>query len=195
MDRIHPEPFRLGCPLFADEFVGRQALERLESAGEVVGINEVAQMLVQLRVVVVVEALDSSFFDRSVHSLDLPIGPWMFNFGQAMFNAMSFANPIEDVLEGISIRTAVGKLDPVVSEHRMQLVRNGLYHIAQELGCSHLVGRGMEFGQCELGRSVDSHEEVELALSSLHFGDVNMEIADGVALEALLDGLVTFYCG
>lgn len=26
MDRVHPEPLGLGCPLFADEFVGRQTV-------------------------------------------------------------------------------------------------------------------------------------------------------------------------
>lgn len=35
MDRVHPELLGLGCPLFADEFVGRQTLEALESATKV----------------------------------------------------------------------------------------------------------------------------------------------------------------
>ena len=32
----------------------------------------------------VVEALDGRLFDRPVHSLDLPVGPGMARFGQAM---------------------------------------------------------------------------------------------------------------
>ena len=40
-------------------------------------------------------------------------------------------------------------------------------HIAEELRSSHLVGRGMEFGECELGRLIDGHEEIEPALGRL----------------------------
>ena len=40
MDWINPEAFGLGCPLLANEFIRGQALERLESSAEVVGIDE-----------------------------------------------------------------------------------------------------------------------------------------------------------
>lgn len=53
----------------------------------------------------------------------------------------------------------------------------------------------MEFSECELGCSVDGHEEVELALSCLHFGNVDMEIANGVALEPLLDRFIALHLG
>ena len=45
MDWINPEAYGLGCPLLANEFIRGQALERLESSAEVVGIDEVRQML------------------------------------------------------------------------------------------------------------------------------------------------------
>lgn len=53
MDRVHPEPLGFGCPLLADEFVGRQTFEGLEPAAEVVGIDEVGEVLPQLRAIVV----------------------------------------------------------------------------------------------------------------------------------------------
>jgi hypothetical protein len=45
MDWIDGEFFWLGCPPFADEFVGREPFERLQSAAEIVGGDEVVEML------------------------------------------------------------------------------------------------------------------------------------------------------
>lgn len=42
----------------------------------------------------------------------------------------------------------------------------------------------------ELAGAVDGHVEIELALGSLHLGDVDVEIADGVAPEGSLCCLV-----
>lgn len=77
----------------------------------------------------------------------------------------------------------------------MDGVRHRRDHIAQELRRSHLVGPRMEFGECELGRPVDGHEEIELAFGCLHFGNVDMEVSNGVALELLLGGLVALHLG
>ena len=44
--------------MFEYEFVGREALERLESTPKVVGINEVVKVPAQLVVIVILEALD-----------------------------------------------------------------------------------------------------------------------------------------
>ncbi len=60
------------------------------------------------------EPFDSSFFNRSVHPLDLSIGPWMLNLGKTMFNATFSANPIKDVLRGVAITGAVRELDAVI---------------------------------------------------------------------------------
>ena len=56
MERIELESLSLTCPLFADELVGREPLERLESTAVIVGIEEVAEMSAQLSVIVVVVA-------------------------------------------------------------------------------------------------------------------------------------------
>ena len=86
MDRIEPEAFRFFCPLFADELVRREPLEGLEPAAEVVSGNEVVKVLSELGMIFVVIALDRSFLDRPVHSLDLAICPWMCRLRQPMFD-------------------------------------------------------------------------------------------------------------
>jgi hypothetical protein len=43
----------------------------------------------------------------------------------------------------------------------------------------------------ELRRPINRHEEVELALLSANLGNVEVEVADRVALEGFLSGLVT----
>ena len=45
MEWINPEVFGFGCPLLANEFIRGQSLECLEPSTEVVGIDEVRQML------------------------------------------------------------------------------------------------------------------------------------------------------
>jgi len=77
-----------GCflPLLADELIGCEALEGFEPFGEVVGHEEGLQVFFELVVGLVEEALDSSFFESPVHTLNLPIGPGMFGFGAAVFD-------------------------------------------------------------------------------------------------------------
>ncbi len=54
MDVIESKSIRFSLPAFADEFVGREAMERLESFCEVVGSDEVAEVDTQVVVGVVV---------------------------------------------------------------------------------------------------------------------------------------------
>ena len=48
------------------------------------------------------------------------------------------------------------------------------------------------FDGCFLDCPVDSNEEVQLALSSLYFGNIDVKKAYGIAFEALSFGLVSF---
>lgn len=65
-------------------------------------------------VIIVMEPFNSSFFNRSVHPLDLTIGPWMLNLCKTMFNATFSTNSIKDVLRGVAITGAVHELDAVI---------------------------------------------------------------------------------
>jgi len=76
------------CALALCSVVGREAAESLEPFGVVVGGNEVAEVGAQLAVAVVVVTLDGGLFDGAVHALDLPVGPGMIRFGQAVVHAV-----------------------------------------------------------------------------------------------------------
>src|SRR5579863_7775685 len=86
MGWVEVEAFWLFCPYFADELVWREPLEGFQSAAEIIGCDQVAEMAAQVFVAVVVEALDGGFLDRAVHALDLAIGPWMFRLGCAVLD-------------------------------------------------------------------------------------------------------------
>ena len=195
MDRIEPESFRLFCPDVAGVFVGREPFEGLEAPGEVVGGDEVAEVAAELVVAVVVVAFDGCFLDRPVHPFDLAVGPRMVRLGQPMLDAMALAGPIEGMATQhrswpFAVLREVGELDAVVGEHRVDEVGHGVDQGVEE-GCCRLgVGAFDELHEGELRGPVDGNEEVELAFGGSHFGDVDVEVADRVALEGLLRRLV-----
>ena len=63
-------------------------------------------MAAQLVVIVVVEALDGRFLDRAVHPLDLSVGPGMLDLGEPVLDAMFVADAVEDVHEGMAVRSS-----------------------------------------------------------------------------------------
>ena len=73
-------------------------------------------------------------------------------------------------------------MGPVVGEDGVDLVGNGFDQPAQEVArglADHFL---MQLDEGELRRSIDCDEQVELALRGSDFGDVDMKIADWVAL-------------
>lgn len=82
--------------------------------------------------------------------------------------------------------------DPTCSHDRVDLVGKRLDEVSQELGRDHLGGPLVQFDIGELAGPIDGHEEIELAFSRLHLGDVDVDVADRVALELLLGWLVAF---
>ena len=71
LERIDGEAFGAANPGFANELVGGEPLESLEPAAEVIGGDEVGEMLAELVMALVVEAPDRCVLDDSVHSFDL----------------------------------------------------------------------------------------------------------------------------
>jgi hypothetical protein len=57
MGGIEDESIRLFSPAFANKFVLRKVIERLQSSAEIVGGDEVSEMLPKLIVALIVEAL------------------------------------------------------------------------------------------------------------------------------------------
>jgi hypothetical protein len=82
---------------FADELVRGGAFEGLEPSGEVVGIDEVAQVGSELLVGFVEVAFDGGVLDRAVHSLDLTIGPRVLGLCQPMVDLVLGAGVFEGV--------------------------------------------------------------------------------------------------
>ena len=151
--------------MFADELVRREALEGLQSSPEVVGIDEVGEVISQLVMVVVVEAFDGRFLDRPVHSFDLAairensppdcflvlMAPGVPDLGEPVFDLMLATDAVEDVLEGINVPIMIGELDAIIGEHDVEPVGHGCDQIAQKGGCGHFPGLLVQFHESELG--------------------------------------------
>src|SRR5262245_9738790 len=85
----------LVCPSLTDVLVGREAAESLQPLGEVVGIQESSEMVLELPVVFVMIPPDGCFLEGAVHPLDLSVGPRVVGLGQAMFDPMLPADAVE----------------------------------------------------------------------------------------------------
>jgi hypothetical protein len=70
---------------------------------------------------------------------------------------------------------------------------NSVWHhrseIAQELCGNHFAALGMQFDEDKLAGSINSNKYIELALSSLNFSNIDMEVTDCIALNFFFKGL------
>src|SRR5258708_24218098 len=129
MDGIESKSIRFYLRAVADEFVGREAMERLESFGEVVGSNEVAEVDTQLVVGVVVVALHRGLFDGAVHALDSPVRPGMIGLGEAVADAVQDTDPLKRLAAkagrgSLAVLRQICGLDARGGEHGMGPVRD-----------------------------------------------------------------------
>ena len=184
-------------PGFADGFVGREATQGLQAAGEVVGRHEVGEMPAEFVVALVVEALDGRLLDSSVHALDLAIRPRMPRLGQPMFDVEFCTGELEgmaqkrlvprhhlpDVLWRPATAGGLCEMRAVVGEHRVDLVGDGCGEGAEKVTGDAPRGLLVQLREGELRGPVDGDEEVELALLSPDLGDVDVKVANRVALE------------
>lgn len=119
MDWIECESLPLDCPDFADVFEGREALEPLEAAAIIVGVDQVVEVRFELSVAVLMTAFYGCLLDRAVLPFDLAVGPRMPDLDEAMLDAARSPAHIEhvgDVADSglISISRWEGELDAVV---------------------------------------------------------------------------------
>ena len=84
----------------------------------------------------------------------------------------------------------IDELHTVVGEHGVDLVRHRFDQGLQEPGGGPDVGRLVQLGKSELRGAVHCDEQVELAFLGSHFGNIEVEEADRIALEGLRSGLV-----
>lgn len=78
-------------------------------------------MLSQLFVRFIVVTLDGRFFDRSIHSLDLSVCPRVINFRQPVFDSVLTADAVEQVHKRPLVFCAVGNLNAVIGQNRMNV--------------------------------------------------------------------------
>lgn len=77
------------------------------------------------------------------------------------------------------------ELDPIVGEHRVDLVGNGPEQGRQEAGCDQLGRLPVDPGEDQFGGAVHGHEQMGFAALVAQFCDVDMEIANLIGFEPL----------
>jgi hypothetical protein len=172
----------------------------------VVGVEEQAEMGAQLVVADVVVAAHGRVLECAVHPLDLTIRPRVIRLGQPVLDAVLATGMVEGMdapdarlaaggpegvdgglgLGVLGEGQGVGELGAVVGQHGVDAVGHGVHEGVQEVGRDPARGLLVQPGEGELARAVDGHEQVELAGLGADLGDVEVEVADRVGLEALL---------
>jgi hypothetical protein len=89
-------------------------------------------------------------------------------------------------------RRAVNELRAVVGQHGVDRVGHGGHQSAQEVRGDPAGCPLVQLSEGELARAVDGDEQGEASLFRVHLGDVDVEVADRVGLEAGALGLVAF---
>ena len=180
MDRVDIESLGLGCPGFADGFVGCEAFEGIESAAEVIGVDEFGQVASAPFMGLVMEALDGCVLDGPFHAFDLAISPRMAWLGQPMVDVVLGAGILEGIREEAaskihcasdvgSSRADIswrGEMGAVVGQNGMNLVRDGTHEGMKEVARDPPGGIFVQFGKGELGGSVDSETESTVDFAS-----------------------------
>jgi hypothetical protein len=156
---IDGKTLRLFLPALTDVFIGGQALEGFESLGRVLSQLEGVEMVLQVLVGLVRVFLHGGLFEGAIHPFTLAVRPRMVTLGQAVLDAVLTADTREDMTEGVLIVASVGKLDAVVGQHGVDLVRLGGDQVAQEWRRHHLGRFGVQLGIRILAGPVDGHEE------------------------------------
>jgi hypothetical protein len=133
------------------------------------------QVVMGLRVIL----FHGGLFERTVHPFDLAIGPRMVGFGQPRINPILLADAIKDMVKGVDIALAIGELDAIISEHRVDLIGDGGHHVPEELSGDHFVGFCMQLGIGKLTGAVNGDQQGELAFFRADLGDVDMEVPIG----------------
>src|SRR5262245_27144944 len=97
VDRFAREQVWLAGPNFADGLERCEAAKGLEPFGEVVGVQERAEVLSELPVGFVVVAPHGRLLEGTVHALDLAIGPRVVGLGEAMLDVVLATDAIKHV--------------------------------------------------------------------------------------------------
>ena len=194
-------------------------MEGVQSSPVIAGADEVVEVASELVVVVVVETFDGRLLDGAVHAFDLAIRPRVLGFGCAVLDAEGGAGIFEGMrpdgfalCEGFgnqlccrSASTRRGEMGAVIGQHDADPVRHGFNKVLEKVGGGSAQGLAMKFDEGEFACPINGNEEIEPAFRRLHLGNVpsrglkpnhcratDVEKADGIALELLFGGPITF---
>ena len=103
----------------------------------------------------------------------------MVGFGQPRINPILLTDTIKDMVKGVDIALAIGELDAIISEHRVDLIGDGGHHVPEELSGDHFVGFCMQLGIGKFAGTVNGDKQVELAFFRADLCDVDMEVPIG----------------
>ncbi len=129
-------------------------------------------------------------FDGAVHALDLPVRPGMIGLGETVVDAVQKTDPVKRMAAkagrgSLAILRQIGELDAVVREHGMDPIRDSRDQRLEESRRSLHIGTFDQLHESELRSAVDGHKEIELAFGGAYLGQIDMEVADRIALELL----------
>lgn len=195
LERVDGKSFWLLCPYSPNVFVRRETLQGLEPSGEVVGHQEAVRMRFELGVRGVVVPVDGCFLQRAVHAFDLSIRPRVFWFREPVFDPMLVAALIKHMGDPlrrwpVAVTQRMTELAAVIGQKCMDLVRNNPDEAAQEHRGNGSVGCMVQLRIGELAGAVDGDEQIEFAFFRVHFGDVEMEVSNGIFLKRLPRGFL-----
>lgn len=142
----------------------------------------------------VVVALDGGVFERAVHALNLTVGPRVIRLGESVVDLVLKTHPVEDVRKRVPVFLTVGELNPVISEHGVQLVRRRLDEVAQKLCGDQLRRAWVQFGVGDLTGAVNRHEQIQLPFFGSDLGNINVEVPQRIVFERFSCGLLPICC-
>lgn len=129
------------------------------------------------------KAANRRFLERTVHPLNLPVGPRMERLSQTMLNAMPMTYHVEPMWLVGFCSWALGELCAVICQHGMNPVRQLLKSVFEELGRLFPLRFTVQLGMGELRGSINRNEEVCLAFPSTDLADIHVQVTDRVLLE------------
>ena len=110
-------------------------------------------------------------------------------------DGLASSQGFNDQGHGRSPGTWCREVRAVVGQDDVDLVRDCFNEMAQEVAGRASLGLAMELDIGEFARAIYGDEQIELAFGGLHLGDVDVEVADRVALELSLGRLLTLDLG
>jgi len=105
-----------------------------------------------------------------------------------LLDFVRFADHIEAHLtrpSGVTVARLIGERDAIVGQDRVDAVGHRFQQVFEKLPRRSPISRLDRLGDGEFAGAVDAGEQVELAFSGLHPGNIHVEEAGRVALEVL----------